>query len=553
MGKFIQSLFVFFLFCTHCVGEPSLLLSNFFQTWNTPTRESLSEYLDKNIGMYIGDIKKLSRTNERRVLFLNLKAALGHPKKRKNILFRDSSSGKLRRDAVPAHPWRKVRFKDTLKAAMMVWIQEEQFAQNHPDLSDLFVMLFGQYGAKKTNANLANTLWALYPNRSGGKLKYYPWPLLLDPERIDHLEMLYVTKGVNIKNAFGHAALLVVMSPSDGQPLEREANKMDNQYVISFRAYVPEEEALQPMKAVSGHYRSIMYFEPISDFLSSYMFKEERAVLRLPLNLTRNQIHAFVANLARKQLDSSYYRFFSTNCATEMLTMFQAIVPHGDIFTNPLSPDALIQLLVRCDVIRRDLWLERDLSFEDLMLREADGLAYVPPLKEKKFFIAKMKKKIEKHGIEFPDEDIFERIFYGAEKRRLQFYQHILSELLQRNKNIDILVKTMLFIEQQIEKEIMFELLGEASHSQDPLFLGSEQEVEEQSRAVARKIEEQRSNLFQITTQNERYAWYQEEGEVQEILRNNWQIKLSLPLNANERIREQRSINAFLSGLIALP
>lgn len=548
MRKAAQIFFLLLVSALSCGGETFSLLTYFYSVNPMATNAELSDYLDENIKILIGDINKLSRSNETRLRFLNLKVALGHPKKRKNILFRDSSSEKLRHDAIPVHPWRHVKFKATLRSALLSWINDHQFAQQHPDIAELFIEFFGEYGAIKNNNNFDETMWALFPSRSLGNLTYFPWPVIFCPHRIDRLEMLYVTKGNQVKNAFGHAALLIVMNSDDEQ--QGHKHRLDNQYVITFRAKVPDQESLQPRKAVSGQYRSIMYFEPLSDFLSGYMFKEEREVLRLPLNLTITQIHALVANVARKQLDYSYYRFFSTNCATEMLTLFQAIVSHEEIFNNPLSPDSLIQLLVRCGIIAKEAWIERNLSFTDFMLKEEDELAFVPPAKKKRYFIQKMKEKIESYKIEFTNDDVFQRIFYGREQARLQFYKNILSELLRANKDITLLVKTMLFIEQQIEKEILFELLEQSKLSEDPDLLASEQEVEQASIAVISQINEHGGNLFAIVTNNDLHLWMESEKMIQEMLQKNWQIKRSLPLPANERINEQLSIYAFLSGLV---
>lgn len=136
--------------------------------------------------------------------------------------------------------------------------------------------------------------------------------LEVQKKQIIGIELISANPGQTLESRFGHLLLRLVTSSPTGQ----------SDLVVSFAALVTDAQ-LDPWKAVDGSYPLALQIERVRGMQMRYALSRQ-SLRRLIVPTSVTQRLGLVEKILNYGKDPYRYRFFSSNCATELMRLLEA-------------------------------------------------------------------------------------------------------------------------------------------------------------------------------------------------------------------------------------
>jgi hypothetical protein len=154
----------------------------------------------------------------------------------------------------------------------------------------------------------------------------------VDPSRVYAVHLLFAGESGSTMSRFGHVSLRLIQCNKDRVVVDKECEKdLFDHISLGFKASIDEID-LSLWKGMTGGYALKLYANVFMDTYREYTIDEFRPVYSLPIVLEGEDKDFMVAALS--EIHWTYrndYRFFTRNCATEVLWLLNAIASarHG--------------------------------------------------------------------------------------------------------------------------------------------------------------------------------------------------------------------------------
>ena len=228
------------------------------------------------------------------------------------------------------------------------WLLDPEYACRRPALAHYFELHF-QHRAPR--AECAPGLPFLDPGADTGDAL-----LELDPARIYQVDYLLAEGNERVMSRWGHSMLRLVVCAPGRQPGPDCRLDLDHHRVLSFRAFVGDVQ-ISSWGGLTGTYPSRLFVLPLDQVVEEYTRVELRALVSLPLRLSRDEITGLLQRAARVHWGyDGNYRFISNNCAVETFKLLHDGVPRlADAGLSSITPTGLLRRLRRQAVLEADV------------------------------------------------------------------------------------------------------------------------------------------------------------------------------------------------------
>lgn len=182
----------------------------------------------------------------------------------------------------------------------------------------------------------------------------------IDIKKIVAIDYLVAAPAPAVESRFGHSMLRIIFCDNtDSESILNCRKKIESQIVVQFGASITDKQ----MSYLTGiglfeSYPSTIRFSTFLSMKQQYNDAEQRNLYSYPLLLDSNELQR--ALLQMVYLAWAYegeYRFFSTNCSTEILDLLRSVLWNNDnLFrSNIHQPMELLNLLIRSSLIDSSL------------------------------------------------------------------------------------------------------------------------------------------------------------------------------------------------------
>lgn len=150
----------------------------------------------------------------------------------------------------------------------------------------------------------------------------------LDLKRLHSIHYLLAGVGKQIESRFGHSMLrLVFCSPKRLEINEKCLEDLNYHYVLSFRGII-EENGTSVINGLTGQYPMAPTIYPFLSIVDEYTKKEKRTIKSLPLRLTKSELSFLMNSILETHWSyEGRYKFFTNNCADEILQLLKRALP----------------------------------------------------------------------------------------------------------------------------------------------------------------------------------------------------------------------------------
>lgn len=159
--------------------------------------------------------------------------------------------------------------------------------------------------------------------------------------------------GGGFESQFGHAMLrLVFCSPKRTTIDENCIEDTESHYVVSFRGIVSNEKN-RLIDGVTGTFPMVAAILPLRAVIDEYTKSELREIRSLPLNLNKDELNSLLRTILEVHWSyESSYKFFTNNCADEVLQLLKRGLPYNSAIKSirVSRPDTLYNKLIASGV-----------------------------------------------------------------------------------------------------------------------------------------------------------------------------------------------------------